>query len=95
MPATRFVLFYDYVEGVVEKRAPFRDDHLALANEYLERGELVMAGAFAEPVDGAAFVFSVEERARVEAFVAADPYVANGLVPSWRIREWTVVVGGG
>ena len=94
MPATRFVLFYDYVEGIVEKRAPFRGDHLALANEYLERGELLMAGAFANPVDGAAFVFSVEDRARVEAFVAADPYVANGLVPSWRIREWTVVVGG-
>ncbi len=95
MPATRFVLFYDYVEGIVERRAPFRGDHLALANEYLERGELLMAGAFADPVDGAAFVFSVEDRARVEAFMAADPYVANGLVPSWRIREWTVVVGGG
>ena len=94
MPSTRFVLLYDYVENVVEKRAPFRGDHLALANEYLDRGELVMAGAFADPVDGAAFVFSVEERARVEAFVAADPYVANGLVPSWRIREWTVVIGG-
>ena len=53
-----------------------------------------MAGAFADPVDGAAFVFTVEDRARVEAFVAADPYVANGLVPSWRIREWTVVIGG-
>ena len=94
MPATRFVLLYDYVENVVEKRAPFRPDHLALANEYLERGELLMAGAFADPVDGAAFVFTVEDRARVEAFVAADPYVANGLVPSWRIREWTVVIGG-
>ena len=94
MPDTRFVLLYDYVENVVEKRAPFRGDHLALATEYLDRGELVMAGAFADPVDGAAFVFSVEDRARVEAFVAADPYVANGLVPSWRIREWTVVIGG-
>ena len=94
MPATRFVLFYDYVENVVEKRAPFRAAHLALANEYLERGELQMAGAFADPVDGAAFIFTVEDRARVEAFVAADPYVANGLVPAWRIRAWTIAVGG-
>ncbi len=94
MPATRFVLFYDYVENVVEKRAPFRAAHLALASEYLERGELLMAGAFADPVDGAAFIFTVEDRERVEAFVAADPYVANGLVPAWRIREWTVAVGG-
>ncbi|MCY3507218.1 MAG: YciI-like protein [Chloroflexi bacterium] len=94
MPATRFVLFYDYVENVVEKRAPFRADHLALAREYVDRGEIEMAGAFADPVDGAAFVFTVDDRSRVEAFVAADPYVANGLVPSWRIREWTVVIGG-
>ena len=93
MPATRYVLFYDYVEDVVEKRAPFRPDHLALANAYRERGELLMAGAFADPVDGAAFVFTVDDPAQVEAFVAADPYVANGLVPSWRIREWTVVIG--
>ena len=93
MPATRYVLFYDYVENVLEKRAPFRPDHLALANEYRERGELLMAGAFADPVDGAAFVFTVDDPARIEAFVAADPYVANGLVTSWRIREWTVVIG--
>ncbi len=94
MPAARFLLFYDYVEDMVRKRAPFRAAHLAHANEFRERGELEFAGAFADPVDGAVFVFAVEDRARVEAFVAADPYVANGLVPSWRIREWTVVIGG-
>ena len=94
MPAPRFLLLYDYVADVVEKRAPFRAAHLALANEFHERGELELAGAFADPVDGAAFVFTVADRARVQAFVAADPYVANGLVPAWRIRDWTVVVGG-
>ncbi|MCY4392579.1 MAG: YciI-like protein [Chloroflexi bacterium] len=94
MATTRYVLLYDYVENVVEKRAPFRAGHLALANEYVERGDIEMAGAFADPVDGAAFVFTVEDRARVQAFVAADPYVANGLVTSWRIKQWTVVVGG-
>ncbi len=90
----RFVLLYDYSEGVARKRVPFRDAHLALAHEYHERGELLLAGAWADPLDGAAFVFTVADRARVEAFVAADPYVANGLVPSWQIREWMVVVGG-
>ena len=29
----------------------------------------------------------------IEAFVAADPYVANGLVPSWGIRPYMVVAG--
>jgi uncharacterized protein YciI len=27
------------------------------------------------------------------AFAAADPYVLNGVVRRWRIREWTTVVG--
>ena len=91
---TYWVLVYDYVSNIEEKRAPYRAAHLALADEYLRQGMLVMAGAWADPVDGAAFVFCVTDRDGVEAFVKADPYVANGLVPSWRIREWTVVVGG-
>jgi uncharacterized protein YciI len=87
-----YVLFYDYVPNVVERRAPFREAHLALAGAAHERGELVMAGAWADPVDGAALVFTTREAA--EAFPATDPYVLNGLVPSWRVREWNVVVGG-
>jgi uncharacterized protein YciI len=88
------ILFYDYVEDILERRQPVRAEHLALASEYHARGELVMAGAWADPIDGAAFVFRVEDRAVVEAFVERDPYVRTGLVTAWRIREWTVVVGG-
>jgi uncharacterized protein len=61
--------------------------------DYVARGELLLGGAFADPVDGAALVFKVEDRAKVEAFVKGDPYVVNGLVTGWRIRDWTVVVG--
>jgi len=88
-----FVLFYDYVENVIERRAPHREAHLSQVQEYVERGELVLGGAFANPADGAAIVFKVEEPAKIEAFVKRDPYVLNGLVTAWRIREWTVVVG--
>ncbi len=88
-----FLLFYDYVENVVERRAPYREAHLGLVREYAARGELVLAGAFADPVDGAAFVFRVGDRTNVEEFVAKDPYVVDGLVTGWRIRAWTVVVG--
>ena len=91
---THYVLFYDYVEGIEEKRAPFRADHLAHAGAARDRGELLLAGAWAAPVDGAAFVFRVDDGARVDAFARADPYVANGLVRGWRVREWTVVIGG-
>jgi len=88
-----FLLIYDYVENIVERRAPWRDAHLRLAAEWVDRGELLLGGAFADPADGAALVFKAEDRARVEAFVRNDPYVANGLVTNWQIREWTVVVG--
>jgi hypothetical protein len=89
-----YLLFYDYVENAVERRAPFREEHLRLAQEARGRGELLMGGAFAEPVDGAALVFQAHDPSVVEAFVRADPYVANGVVTRWRIRPWTVVVGG-
>ena len=89
-----YLLLYDYVENAVELRARFREEHLRLAREAVERGELLMGGAFAEPVDGAALLFRVDEPALVEAFVRRDPYVTNGVVSRWRIRPWTVVVGG-
>lgn len=88
-----FLLMYDYVDNVLERRAPYRAAHLALAQESVDNGELMLAGAFADPLDGAALVFKVESRAKVEEFVANDPYVANGIVTGWRIREWTVVAG--
>ncbi|MDX1431607.1 MAG: YciI-like protein [Gammaproteobacteria bacterium] len=88
-----FILFYDYVEDVIERRAPYREAHLALVGEYVGRGELVLGGAFANPTDGAAIVFKVENQAQIEKFVEKDPYVINELVIEWRIREWTVVVG--
>ena len=61
---------------------------------YRERGELVMAGALWEPVDGAALLFRGDDRSVAERFAAADPYVRNGLVTNWRVRRWDVVVGG-
>jgi len=82
-----FLLFYDYVENVIEQRAPYREAHLALVREYVDRGELVLGGAFANPTDGAAIVFKVEDRSKIEEFVGRDPYVVNSLVTGWRIRE--------
>lgn len=87
------LLFYDYVDDIVERRAPFREEHLALAGEMHEQGVLLMAGALTEPVDGAVLVFTTDDRSVVENFAARDPYVRNGLVTSWRIRPWNVVLG--
>lgn len=91
-PVLHHCLFYDYVEDVVEKRAPYRDDHLALAREWKDAGRIVMAGALGSPPHGALFVFLVEDPAQVEEFVSADPYVAGGIVTGHRVVPWNVVI---
>jgi uncharacterized protein YciI len=88
-----FVLIYDVVADYVERRTPFRAEHLALARAAKAKGDLFLAGAFTNPVDGALLIFQGETGAAAEAFAQADPYVKNGLVTSWRVREWTTVVG--
>jgi uncharacterized protein YciI len=88
-----YLLFYDFVKDVAERRAPYREAHLKLAREHVARGQLLLAGALAEPVDGAVLVFKAEHQAIVEEFVRDDPYVSTGLVTAWRIRPWTVALG--
>jgi uncharacterized protein YciI len=88
-----FLLFYEFVPDYLERRGQFRSEHLRLAWEFQSRGELILAGAYADPVDGAALLFKCDSSAVPERFVASDPYAIAGLVKSWRIREWTTVVG--
>jgi uncharacterized protein len=87
-----FALTYETVPDHAARRAPFRAEHLELARSFHRDGKLLLAGAF-NPIEGALLIFRAESTAEVEAFVHRDPYVRNGLVTAWRIREWTVVVG--
>ena len=89
-----YILFYEVVEDHVTRRAPYREEHLRLLNEAHKRGELVMAGAFSEPVDGAALVFRAADAAVPMRFVERDPYVRKALVTQWKVRGWNIVVGG-
>ena len=86
-------LFYDVVDDYLDRRAQYRDEHLRLAREAYERGELLLAGAFADPADRALLVFRTPDRRAVEEFVQKDPYVRAGLVKRWEIRPWMVAVG--
>jgi uncharacterized protein YciI len=90
-----YLLIYDVSDDYLERRAAFRAEHLALAWAAHERGELLLGGALADPVDGAVLLFTGDTPAAAEAFVAADPYVRNGLVKRWQVRPWTTVVGAG
>ncbi|REE18893.1 MULTISPECIES: YciI-like protein [unclassified Paraburkholderia] len=90
-----YLLTYDLVSDYLERRPAYRDAHLKLAWAAVERGELLLAGALAEPTDTAVLLFQGDSTAAAEAFVKADPYVLAGLVTRWRVREWTTVVGEG
>ena len=90
-----FLLTYTLGPDYLERRPAFRDEHLALAWDAQARGDLILAGALANPADGAVFHFRGNSPAAAEAFASADPYVRNGLVTRWRVREWTTVVGDG
>ncbi|MEX2494739.1 MAG: YciI-like protein [Woeseia sp.] len=87
-----YLLFYDAAPDYVERRAAFRDQHLANARQAHERGDLVLAGALANPVDGAVLMFRGASPDVAEEFARNDPYVRNGLVSAWRVREWTTVI---
>lgn len=86
-----YILFYDFVPDYLSKRTPFREEHLRLVRDLHKRGELVLAGAFAEPADGAALVFRNKDAA--ENLIKIDPYVRNGLVTKFNVRKWSTVIG--
>jgi uncharacterized protein YciI len=89
-----YALFYDeLVEDFLNQRVPFREEHLGLARESHARGELLLAGALAEPADAALLIFRAESSATAEEFAENDPYVRSGLVKKWHVRKWLVVVG--
>lgn len=88
-----YVLLYDVVDDYITRRTEFRAEHLRLAKESLERGEMILGGAFSEPWDQAMLVFRANDPSIAENFAKRDPYVINGLVKKWRVRLWNVVIG--
>lgn len=89
-----YALFYrEVVPDFIAQRGAYREEHLGLARELHARGELVLAGALADPPDGALLIFKTADAKPIEDFVRKDPYVKNGLIKRWEIRPWTVVVG--
>lgn len=90
-----YLLFYEVGEDYVSRRAQFRGPHLEKAWQASDQGELVLAGALANPVDGAVLLFRGDSPEVAEKFARADPYVVNGAVKRWYVREWTTVAGEG
>lgn len=94
LAATRYLLHYDYVPDVLEKRGPHREGHLGLAKELIAEGKCLSGGPTGTPgavvPSGALFIFLEKDAA--EQFVSRDPYVSAGIVTGYSIKEWVVAV---
>ena len=90
-----YLLFYEVGEEYLSRRGEFRNQHLEMAWQASARGELLLAGALANPVDGTVLLFKGDSPEVAEKFAKNDPYVNNGLVKRWHVREWTTVAGEG
>lgn len=88
-----YLLIYDLADNYLERRGEFRGVHLKMAWEAHGRGELVMGGALSDPADRAILMFRGATAQVAEEFAKADPYVMNGLVKVWSVRQWNTVVG--
>jgi uncharacterized protein YciI len=82
------ILFYEYVEDVLERRAPYREAHL---ERIRARDDIVMAGALGDPPHAAVIIFKDTDPEQIEEFVRSDPYVAGGLVVESRIEVYRLV----
>ena len=88
-----YILFYKTIDNYAERRKPYRQQHLQLAQEAFKNGTLIMGGALANPADSAILIFKGESQLVAEAFAENDPYVKNGLIEEWHVRLWNVVIG--
>lgn len=88
-----YLLIYELSPDYLEKRGAYRDEHLKLAWESQNSGELILGGALQEPSDQAYLLFKSDSISAAEEFAKQDPYVKNGVVVNWKVRPWMTVVG--
>ncbi|HEY4463046.1 MAG TPA: ACT domain-containing protein [Streptosporangiaceae bacterium] len=82
----KYVVLYGPPGDLAQAREYF-PDHRAWYEKFRDRGLLLMIGAFADAGAPAAMaVFTTREAA--EEFVAGDPFVVNGVLREWTVREW-------
>jgi uncharacterized protein len=83
----KYVLFYEAADDFRSKVPSHIEAHRALWKEFHLAGRLLMIGPFSDGTAGGAMgIFTTRDAAL--AFVSADPFVSQGVVASWTIREW-------
>ena len=90
---THCVLQYDAVDDFIDRRTPYREEHLRLVREAHARGEIVMAGALGDPPDGGLLVFTARRPRSPKSSPAAIRTSSTDSITRWGVRPWNVVVG--
>ena len=86
-PVARFVLWGTYCDGALQKREPFRDEHLAGLRALKEQGILITLG----PTEGSTHVFAIFEsdsKASVCALLEQDVYWREGIWTQLDVYPW-------
>jgi uncharacterized protein len=91
VPETLQLLKYTYVEDMATLRTPHREAHLAAIEASRQAGDLVIGSAVGDPVHTGLLGFRSDTPDVAEAFAAADPYAAAGLIVSFTVEPWVVV----
>jgi len=87
----RYVVLYESAPDVAAKAPAHFPAHKARLDEFHARGELLLVGAFGDPQrEGSMAIFATREGA--EEFVKGDPFVLNGVVAKWHLREWNEIL---
>ena len=85
--STKYVLLYESADGVAEKAPVHFPAHSERLQQFHRDGTLLMVGAFGDPQnEGSMAIFTT--LAAAEDFVSEDPFVLNGVVRGWQVREW-------
>lgn len=88
-----YILNYKLNDNYLQERGQYRSEHLKMAKNAAEKGELVLGGALDSPADEAYLIFNCEDEKIPTEFAENDPYVNNGLIKEWTVRKWNAVVG--
>ncbi|HYM16838.1 MAG TPA: YciI family protein [Dehalococcoidia bacterium] len=89
----KYVLFYTSADNLRERAPAHFPAHKQRFEAFHARGDLLLLGPFANPQEeGSMAVFTTREAA--EEFARGDPFVLEGVVRSWTIREWDEVLAG-
>ena len=85
------ILFYDYADDLLERRAPYREAHLNAIRSARERGQVTLAGAVGDPPHGGVIVFQNVSPDEIDAYARQDPYMQAGLIEAYRVERWNLV----